>query len=66
MTGPPPQGSAMNDANAPSSQFRLDELEDRLKALLSDNLRSDKKGTPIGYICCENVGRPFNSAQTQA
>lgn len=56
----------MNDANAPSSQFRLDELEDRLKALLSDNLRSDKKGTPIGYICCENVGRPFNSAQTQA
>lgn len=51
----------MHDANAPSAEFSLRELEDRLKTFFSD-----KKEAPIGYICCEFVGRPFDRSQTPA
>lgn len=51
----------MNDANAPSGEFRLSELEDRLKAFFADG-----KEAPIGYICCENIGQPHGRAQMPA
>lgn len=51
----------MNDATAPSGEFRLSELENRLKAFFAD-----RKEAPIGYICCETIGQPHGRAQMPA
>jgi hypothetical protein len=43
-----------HDAHEAAAEFRLDQLEERLNAFFAD-----KKKNTYGYICCENVGRPW-------